>query len=146
MRHCAHPSLPLDHPGVGPSEAESARCAALAAAEAAAAVAAEADTNGEEEGEEVLAARGDSDSESEDAPASPSQGGSAQADGDQVTPVASPALLEFHPDSEGVPARPAHVVTIARRKVGAAAPDEGGALSSQNSAETAATTVKFPSS
>jgi hypothetical protein len=115
----------------------------------AAAAAAEADTSGDEEGEEggaVLAAGGDSGSEFEDAPASPSQGGSAQADGDQVTPVAAPALLEFHPDSEGVPGRPAHVVAIARRKVGAAASDEGGALFSQGSAETAATTVRFPSS
>ncbi|KAH6855743.1 hypothetical protein B0I37DRAFT_424384 [Chaetomium sp. MPI-CAGE-AT-0009] len=32
-RHCAHPSLPLDYPGVGPSEAERARLAALAIAE-----------------------------------------------------------------------------------------------------------------
>jgi hypothetical protein len=147
VRHCAHPSLPLDHPGVGPSEAESARCAALAAAEAAAAAAAEDQTSRDEEGEVVLAAGGDSGSEFEDAPASPGrQGGSAQADGDQVTPVAAPALLEFHPDSEGGPARPAHVVMIARRKVGAAASDEGGALDSQTSAETATTTVRFPSS
>ncbi len=35
-RHCAHPSLPLDHPELGPSEAEKLRREALAAAQAAA--------------------------------------------------------------------------------------------------------------
>lgn len=39
VRHCAHPSLPLDHPGLGPSEAERARCAAAAAAAEAASLA-----------------------------------------------------------------------------------------------------------
>ncbi|KAK4125556.1 hypothetical protein N657DRAFT_678656 [Parathielavia appendiculata] len=37
VQHCAHPSLPLDHPGLGPSEAECARLAALATKETTAA-------------------------------------------------------------------------------------------------------------
>ena len=35
VQHCAHPSLPLNHPDLGPSEAEKLRRAALAAAQTA---------------------------------------------------------------------------------------------------------------
>jgi hypothetical protein len=52
VQHCAHPSLPLDYPGLGPSEAESARLAALAAERRAAAVV--AGTDEESDGDESL--------------------------------------------------------------------------------------------
>jgi hypothetical protein len=52
VQHCAHPSLPLDHPGLGPSEEEAARLAALAAERRAAAVI--EDTDEESDSDESL--------------------------------------------------------------------------------------------
>ncbi|KAK4041946.1 hypothetical protein C8A01DRAFT_34057 [Parachaetomium inaequale] len=65
VQHCAHPSLPLNYPGVGPSEAERARLQALAAAE-------QAEINGDREEQELADGEGSSagatsDQDSEDA-------------------------------------------------------------------------------
>src|SRR5689334_25386686 len=56
---CPHPSLPLDYPGVGPSEAETARGAALAAAAEAAAAEADSSTGDESDSHGSLADEAD---------------------------------------------------------------------------------------
>ncbi|KAK3905565.1 hypothetical protein C8A05DRAFT_30630 [Staphylotrichum tortipilum] len=111
---CAHPSLPLDHPGLGPSEAERARRAAAAAA------------SGREEGvpaEGVEEVEGDQDC----------GGVGGRGNGDESQSAAGPAggleelaanlaISDANPrggpqqrgDSAPVSARPAHVAKISR--------------------------------
>ncbi|EAQ87270.1 predicted protein [Chaetomium globosum CBS 148.51] len=128
-RHCAHPSLPLDYEGVGPSEAERAR---LLAAEEAAAAAEEEDDKEEEEveeesvmvmvdGEESWGVAGndqdaetsgsDSDSEGQSAqPAPPTP--FAATPGPTTTPVGTTTT----PSAPST--RPAHVTQIPKRQPG----------------------------
>ncbi|KAK4157318.1 hypothetical protein C8A00DRAFT_29744 [Chaetomidium leptoderma] len=152
---CAHPSLPLDYPGVGPSEAERARGAALAAAAAEEAAAEaesstgdESDSDGslddeEDSGSDAAGSEAGSDYESEEeeevtiGDAAPrtvgqvGQGVSGQGGSDQAAPAAAPTPLEL-------PAlgRPAYVAKIPRRQPGAPAAARGTENSRENAEKT----------
>ncbi|KAK4100316.1 hypothetical protein N658DRAFT_487033 [Parathielavia hyrcaniae] len=108
--HCAHPSLPLNHPELGPSEAELARLGALAMGQTAEteieSVGGESDSGESLDGEE------DEDNASDD-PEAPARG---RANG-----PAAPGGQGGQPA-----ARPAHVAKVARGGRSAARSDGGG--------------------
>ncbi|KAK3307534.1 uncharacterized protein B0T15DRAFT_493008 [Chaetomium strumarium] len=124
---CAHPTLPLDYPGVGPAEAERLRLAAVAAAGAEQADVTDDEHHSSEEGSK----NDDDDSDHEGAGAVTNHGAESQdqsgeervvdegprpATGDGPV-AASQSVAPVNPDvGQGRRARPAYVANIPRQQ------------------------------
>ncbi|KAK4237101.1 hypothetical protein C8A03DRAFT_16303, partial [Achaetomium macrosporum] len=122
VRFCAHPTLPLDYPGVGPSEAERARLAALASAQ-------QADIGDEEDRDSDAGSEDDgsghqdvdgvtnNDTDGEDQPneerAADGEPETAAADGPVASQPAGPTPKDVE---QGELARPAYVANIPRQQ------------------------------
>ena len=106
---CAHPSLPLDHPGLGPSEAERARRAAAASSGREEGV---GSVEGAEDADEDNA--GDRDDDGESQSAAVGAGGLEELAANLAIGDANPREAQQLGDSARVSARPAAVAMSTR--------------------------------